>query len=56
MLIQPKVAFCINVDGKPKTLFTVYEQEDEELILVIKSATFNGLLGSGPTAVRQLIE
>jgi hypothetical protein len=38
MTIQPKVVFCVTVKDTPKTLFTIYEQPDEELILAIKFA------------------
>lgn len=53
MTIQPKVAFCINVDGSPRSLFTVYEQNDGELILTIKSGETIGLQEGGKKILQQ---
>lgn len=38
MPIEPKVIFCVTVNGVPKTLFTIYEQPDGELTLSNESA------------------
>jgi hypothetical protein len=52
MPIQPKVSFCVTIGGIPKTLFTIYEQPDEELILAIKFAE-NYTTGTGGKILEQ---
>jgi hypothetical protein len=52
MPIQPKVSFCVTIEGVPKTLFTIYEQPDEELVLAIKFAE-NYTTGTGGKILEQ---